>query len=56
MYGSVTMMWKTKEMSRIRAEQMYNLRVLLGIRRMNSAECIDRRAVWMMVFFDGSTY
>ena len=33
MYGSETMLWKEKERSRIRAEQMDNLRGLLGIRR-----------------------
>ena len=31
MYGSETMIWKEKEMSRIRAVQMDNLRGLLGI-------------------------
>ena len=33
MYCSKTLLWK-KERSRIRAVQMYNLRGLLGIRRM----------------------
>ena len=35
MYGNETMLWKEKERSRIRAVQMYNLRGLLGIRRMD---------------------
>ena len=35
MYGSETMLWKEKEISRVRAVQMDNLRGLLGIRRMN---------------------
>ena len=35
MYGSETMLWKDKERSRIRVEQMDNLRGLLGIRRMD---------------------
>ena len=35
MYGSETMLCKEKERSRIRAVQMYNLRGLLGIRRMD---------------------
>ena len=34
-YGSETMIWKEKEMSRIRAVQSDNLRGLLGIRRMD---------------------
>ena len=34
-YGSKTMLWKEKERSRVRAEQMDNLKGLLGIRRMN---------------------
>ena len=34
-YGIKTMLWKEKERSRIRVEQMDNLRVLLGIRKMN---------------------
>ena len=33
-YGSLTMLWK-EERSRVRAVQMYNLRGLLGIRRMD---------------------
>ena len=37
MYGSETMLWKKKERPRIRAEQMDNLRGLLGIRRMGRA-------------------
>ena len=35
-YGSVTMIWREKERSRIQAEQMDNLRGFLGIRRMDS--------------------
>ena len=35
MYGSETMLWKEKEISRIRAVQMNNLRGLLGIRRID---------------------
>ena len=34
-YGSETMLWKEKEISRIRAVQMDNIRVLLGIKRMD---------------------
>ena len=35
MYGSEAMLWKEKERSRIKAVQMYNLRGLLGFRRMD---------------------
>ena len=35
MYGSETMLWKEKEISRIRAVQVENIRGLLGIRRMD---------------------
>ena len=35
MYGSETMLWTEKERSRVRVVQMDNLRVLLGIRRMD---------------------
>ena len=35
MYGSETMLWMEKEISRIRAVQMDSLKGLLGIRRMN---------------------
>ena len=35
MYGSETMLWKEKEISKIRAVQMDNLTDLLGIRRMD---------------------
>ena len=35
MYGSETMIWKEKERSRIRAEQMGNLRSFLDIGRMD---------------------
>ena len=37
LYGSETMIWREKERSRIRVVQMDSLRVLLGIRRMDSA-------------------
>ena len=37
-YGSETMLWREKERSRIRAVQMYNLRGLLGIRRMDKVQ------------------
>ena len=33
MYGSDTMIWKEEDRCRVRAVHMYNLRVLLGIRR-----------------------
>ena len=35
MHGSETMIWREKERFRVRAVQMDNLRVLLGIRRMD---------------------
>ena len=35
MYGSETMLWKEKKISRNRAVQMDNLRGLVGIRRMD---------------------
>ena len=35
MYGSETVLWKEKDISRIRAVLMVNLRGLLGIRRMD---------------------
>ena len=35
MYGIETMLWKENERSRIRAVQTDNLRVLLGIRRID---------------------
>ena len=38
MYGSGKMLWKEKERSRVRGVQMYNLRGLLGIRRMNRVQ------------------
>ena len=34
-YGSETMLWEEKEISRIRVVQMDNLRGLLGFRRMD---------------------
>ena len=37
MYGSKIILWKEKERSRIRAEQMDNFRGLLDIRRMDRA-------------------
>ena len=43
LYGSETMIWREKERSRIRVVQMDSLRVLLGIRRMDSAECAIRK-------------
>ena len=45
MYSSETMIWNEKERFRIKAVQMENFRGLLGIRRMNSPECTDRRVV-----------
>ena len=35
MFGSETLIWKEKNMFRIKVEQMDNLRGLLGIRRMD---------------------
>ena len=56
MYDSKTMIWMEKERSRIKAVQMDNLRVLLGIRRMDSPKCMikgvllsDERGWSMMV-------
>ena len=46
LYGSETMVWKKKERSRIRAVQMDNLRVWLGIRRMERALNARMRIVW----------
>ena len=41
-YGrEIIMIWK-EERSRIRVVQMHNLRGLLGIRRMDSPECMDK--------------
>ena len=45
MYDSETMIWKEKERSRIWDVQMDNLRGLLGIRRMNIPECMDKGVV-----------
>ena len=45
MYGSETMLWTEKERSRVRVEQMGNLRGLMGIRRMDSLECMDKRVM-----------
>ena len=42
-YGNKTMIWADKERSRIRAVQMDNLRVLLGIRRMDKAVVRDNK-------------
>ena len=44
-YGSVTVLWNEKERSRIRAVGMDNLRGLFGVRKMESSECTDKRAV-----------
>ena len=46
MYGGDTMLWKEKDRSRILAVQMDNIRGLLGIKRMDSLECMDMGAVW----------
>ena len=43
-YGSETMICK-EERSRIRAVQMDNLKDLLGVRRMDSPECMDNGVV-----------
>ena len=43
-YASETVLRK-EERSRIRAAQMDNLRGLLGIRRMDSPECMDKAVV-----------
>ena len=45
MYGNETMLWKEKEISRIRAVQMNKLRGLLVIRRMDRIERIDEGVV-----------
>ena len=42
MYDSETIIWREKEISRVRAVQMDNLRGLLGIRRMDSPKCTDK--------------
>ena len=39
------MIWREKERSRIKAVQMDKLRDLLGIRRMDSLECMDKAVV-----------
>ena len=44
MYGSETILWK-EERSRIKDVQMDSLRTLLGIRRMDSPECMDKGVV-----------
>ena len=44
MYGSETMLWK-KEISRIMAVQMDNLRSLATIRRMDSPKFMDKGVV-----------
>ena len=43
-YGSKTMLWK-EERSRIRAVQTDSLKALLGIRRMDSPESMDKGVV-----------
>ena len=45
MYGSEAMVWKKKERSRTRDEQMHNLRSFLSIRGMDSLECTDKGVV-----------
>ena len=42
---AVRLLWKENERSRIRAVQMDNLRDLLGIRRMDSPECMNKEVV-----------
>ena len=60
MYGGETRIWKEKERSRVRAVQMYNLRRLLGIRRMDEVpnawirEMCGVTKGLMKVFSDGS--
>ena len=45
-YGSETVIWREKEWSRIRDVQIYNLRGVLGIRRMAKfSECMDKALV-----------
>ena len=46
MYCCETMLCKEMERSRIRAVEMDNLRGLLGIRKMDSPECMDKEVVW----------
>ena len=65
LYDSETVVWREKEMPRIRAVQMDNLRVLLDIRRMYRVANARIREIcgvmkgWvkglMKVFSDGST-
>ena len=43
MYGSETMLWKEKEISRVRDVQMDNLKGLLSIRRMDRVPNIRTR-------------
>ena len=44
-YASETVLRKEEERSRIKAVQMDNLRGLLGIRRMDNPECMDKAVV-----------
>ena len=56
LYGSENMIWREKETSRIRADQMDNFRSLLGIRRMESvpnARIRELRGVAKGVFSNG---
>ena len=46
MSGNETMLWKEKERSRYKALQMDNVRGLLGIRRMEDLECMDKGVAW----------
>ena len=46
MYGSETMLWKGKEISRIGVERMDNLRGLLAIRRMDRVPNARIRELW----------
>ena len=45
MYGSETVLFKEKERSRVRAVHMDNFRGLLGIRRVDSPEWMDKGVV-----------
>ena len=46
MYGSETMIGKERERSRIRTIHMDDLRGWIGIKRMDSPECMNKRVVW----------
>ena len=45
LYGSVTMLWRKKERSRVRAVEMDDLRGLLGIRRTDRVPNARKREV-----------